>query len=79
MGIARPALTEFRVGRLFTGAKKPAKRYRTNTVNEHDVELPAISVAVAVMGVVPTPKIDPDHGVVVTVALAQLSLAEAKG
>src|SRR5256885_13611558 len=76
MGIARPAFTEFRAGRLFTGAKNPAKRYRTETVNEHDTELPAMSVAITVMGVVPTANSDPEDGVVVTIVFEQLSLVD---
>ncbi len=48
----------------------------TVTVNVHVAVLPAASVAVAVTVVVPTGKVLPDAGTVVTVTPGQLSEAE---
>jgi hypothetical protein len=79
MGMARPAFTAFKVGRLFTGLRKPAKRYNTETGNEHDAALPALSLAVAIADVVPTGKSDPEDGVAVTTLAEQLSLADGAG
>ena len=59
-GMARPAFTELRIGRLPTGEKKPAKLYTTETVKLQVAELPEASMAVTVTVVVPSGKTDPD-------------------
>jgi hypothetical protein len=49
--------------------------HRTVTVNEQQLELPALSVAQQVTVVTPTGKTDPEGGVHVTVSSWQLSEA----
>ena len=47
----------------------------TVTLKVHVAWFPAASVAVAVTGVVPTGKVDPDGGTVTTVTVTQVSVA----
>ena len=78
-GIALPAFTEFKVGGLPTGEKKPVKSYNTVTVKLQVLELPVRSVAWALTVVVPTGKTEPEAGLLVTVGVEQLSVAVTAG
>jgi hypothetical protein len=75
MGMVWPAFTEFRVGKLLIGEKKPVKLYSTVTVKLHDAVRPAPSVTVKLFVVVPTGNEAPlaRPPVWVVVAVPQLS------
>jgi len=79
IGIALPALTELRVGGLLIGEKNPVKMYCTDTVNWQLLELPAASVAVAETTLSPIEKVEPEAGVLLTVAVEHASVAVTGG
>ena len=65
-------LTVMSPGQVATGASVSS----TVTVNEHVSALPAASEAMQVTVVAPCAKVEPEAGVQVTVAPAQLSVAD---
>src|SRR6185369_6942845 len=78
-GMARPAFTTLTVGRLSTGCRNPEKLCSTVTVKLPVAVFPDGSTAVTLTVVVPTPKVAPETGLVVTVAEPLSSVAVGSG